>query len=353
LRNFLLSLAVLAVLLPLLEGGVRLAAPPGVDVPHLRVSAHGFYTWQPGARFTYHNLPEVVPATAEVRVNEEGLRGPSFPRAKPAGERRILVLGDSYTAAVQLPEEQIYPTLLQRRLDERGTSGTWRVVNAGVNGAGTAHELLYYRYRGAALAPGVVVLEFVFNDLEDNVRHGGFEVRDGRAVLADALADPPFWKPPLLAARDFLGNRSLAFYLSYKALRDALGGSGIAAVAHADAPPVVAEPPADDAAFALFEALLAELVDRTVAAGTPLIVLVIPWPMHVSGAVPPYDRVKDILRARVPEPSRRLVIMDAAFQRALAGGQPVYLAHDGHLDESGHRLVADELARAIAELPAH
>ncbi len=138
------------VLLCLLEIGIRMVVAPQIDVPHLRVFAGGFYTWYPRSRFTYHNLPKVEPPTADVRINEHGLRGESFPREKPAGETRVLVLGDSYTAGVQLPEDRIFTTLLARELDRRAPSDRHRVVNAGFNGAGTAQELLYFRDQDGA-----------------------------------------------------------------------------------------------------------------------------------------------------------------------------------------------------------
>src|ERR1043165_197692 len=99
-----------AVLLALLEVAIRVVVAPQVDVPHLQVDAHGFYTWYPGSRFTYHNLPNVDPPSATVRVNANGLRGPELALTKPADERRVLVIGDSFTAAVQLPEAEIFTT---------------------------------------------------------------------------------------------------------------------------------------------------------------------------------------------------------------------------------------------------
>lgn len=50
------------------------------------------------------------------------------PDARPV----IVAFGDSLTAGFGLPEDQAYPTLLQRKVDENGYS--YRVVNAGISG---------------------------------------------------------------------------------------------------------------------------------------------------------------------------------------------------------------------------
>lgn len=51
----------------------------------------------------------------------------------------ILAFGDSLTAGYGLPEEQTYPVLLQKRLEQEGYR--YRVVNAGVSGDTTAGGL--------------------------------------------------------------------------------------------------------------------------------------------------------------------------------------------------------------------
>jgi len=322
-----------AFLLFLLEVGIRAVVAPQVDVPHIKLSPRGFYTWYPGSRFTYHNLPNVRPPQAEIRINQHGLRGAPLPPAKQRDETRILVLGDSYTAAVQLPEEVIFTTLLQRQLNGGATDGRYRVVNAGFNGVGTAHELLYFLNRGRALEPDILVLEYSFNDLEDNLTHGGFRWHDGSLELAEALRNPGFWREPLLTARDWLGNRSLAFYLLYKSAR--------AALAHAQA---AANPePAVE--------LLCQLIDRLIAAansmGVPVVIVTIPAPLYLSGGDPTWAQIHTLLRARVRDTENQLIVTDELFAEAERRGRHVYLAHDGHLDEEGHRLVAAELARAV------
>jgi acyl-CoA thioesterase-1 len=61
------------------------------------------------------------------------------PTAAPASRPRIVLLGDSLTAGLGLPESEAYPALLQKKLDDEGYE--YEVVNAGVSGDTTAGGL--------------------------------------------------------------------------------------------------------------------------------------------------------------------------------------------------------------------
>ena len=62
------------------------------------------------------------------------------PAKAPAAARpRVVVLGDSLTAGLGLPETEAYPALLQRKIDEAGYA--FDVVNAGVSGDTSAGGL--------------------------------------------------------------------------------------------------------------------------------------------------------------------------------------------------------------------
>ncbi len=71
-----------------------------------------------------------------LRTNSRGLAGPELPPSKPAGEFRIVVLGDSYAVGGQVPYAQVFPAVLEQELRARGY-GQVRVVDAGVGGYST------------------------------------------------------------------------------------------------------------------------------------------------------------------------------------------------------------------------
>lgn len=80
-------------------------------------------------------------AGGETHANEPAASSSSSMR-QPATEDatpRIVFLGDSLTAGLGLDQNQAYPALIQRKLDEAGLK--YRVVNAGVSGDTSAGGL--------------------------------------------------------------------------------------------------------------------------------------------------------------------------------------------------------------------
>lgn len=106
--------------------------------------------------------------TSRVTINAQGLRGPERPYAKPAGVTRILYLGDSFTEAVQVAEQDGVVGRLESTLNARGT-GRYEVFNGGVGGWGTGQQLVYLREEGYRYQPDlVVVMLYLGNDVYDN-----------------------------------------------------------------------------------------------------------------------------------------------------------------------------------------
>lgn len=99
-------------------------------------------------------------------TNSLGFRGPDVPFEKPPGEKRIVVLGDSFVAGVGVPDDAVFTARLQQRLQDDG--GQTRVVNLGRTGSGTIMESQLYSRFGRRFQPDVVILVyFLENDLLD------------------------------------------------------------------------------------------------------------------------------------------------------------------------------------------
>jgi lysophospholipase L1-like esterase len=114
-----------------------------------------------------------------VQLNQYGMRDRDLPEAKPAGERRVLCLGDSITMAWGVPVERGWPRLLEAQLQQRDPSV--HTVNAG--GAGTVCVDEYWwglKNRFGRFDPDVVVVAMSCGDLIPN---------HGLAVLAPPAAN--------------------------------------------------------------------------------------------------------------------------------------------------------------------
>jgi lysophospholipase L1-like esterase len=104
-----------------------------------------------------------------LRTNSRGFVGPEIPALKPAGEFRIVVLGDSYTAGGQVPHTQNYTALLEDRLHASGYT-SMRVINAGIGGCGTLCQAGVLRENIGWMQPDLVVVSvFVGNNIVENV----------------------------------------------------------------------------------------------------------------------------------------------------------------------------------------
>jgi hypothetical protein len=102
-----------------------------------------------------------------VQINREGFHDIDHAREKPDGVTRILILGDSFIEALQVPLEANVARRLQAALDAEGKKV--EVISMGTSGFGTAGELLLYERFGRAYAPDIVILNFyVGNDVRNN-----------------------------------------------------------------------------------------------------------------------------------------------------------------------------------------
>ncbi len=105
-----------------------------------------------------------------VRTNSLGLRDAEILPEKPAGELRVLALGDSFTFGLGVPGDAAWPEVLERLLaGERG--GTPRVVNGGFAGGGfrPSGYLPWLESTGLTLEPDAIVLGFCLNDIHPRV----------------------------------------------------------------------------------------------------------------------------------------------------------------------------------------
>jgi lysophospholipase L1-like esterase len=101
----------------------------------------------------------------EVTINSRGLRSPEIDLAKPAGTKRILMLGDSLTFGWGVGQDETFSVLMERALNKT-TFGPVQVINSGVGNYNTAMETEYFFRSGIAYDPDIVVLNYFINDAE-------------------------------------------------------------------------------------------------------------------------------------------------------------------------------------------
>ena len=137
---------------------------PGLYLP----DAELFWRLRPDTSLEVENRvyqTRTRPVTWRIRINPEGQRGASYPRAEEQASPVIATLGDSCTFGFRVDEDETYPTLLQAQLRGRGMPRA-AVVNYGVPGYTTFQGRRLLREILSRQRPDVVVLAFGANDLE-------------------------------------------------------------------------------------------------------------------------------------------------------------------------------------------
>ena len=102
-----------------------------------------------------------------VVINEQGFHDTEFPREKPAGELRGLMLGDSVTMGYGVTyAETISKKLEDLHAEGDGAHRSHQIVNAGVHGYSTFQERVTLE-RNLDLSPDFVAVGFCMNDVTE------------------------------------------------------------------------------------------------------------------------------------------------------------------------------------------
>ncbi len=130
---------------------------------------------QLGSRFVLRpNADLTVPeryGNIRYRLNREGYRDIDHdPEAKSA--RRVLLLGDSVTFGLGVPQDRIYAAELERGLSAR-TEHPYEVINLAVFAYDTLDELAAFNEDGAKYHPATVILQFYLNDFSVRMKVKG------------------------------------------------------------------------------------------------------------------------------------------------------------------------------------
>jgi len=138
-------------------------------------------------------------ARQHIEINSHGLREREIPPGEHPGMTRVLVLGDSAVAGLEVPPEKVWTRVAEDALRARGRSVQF--VNAGVRGWGTDQSLLFLQDEGMRYRPDLVLYFWNDNDVDDNEtihrpfrRYGKafFDVASDGALLLRGVPVPEY-----------------------------------------------------------------------------------------------------------------------------------------------------------------
>jgi hypothetical protein len=296
------------------------------------------------------------------------LRGERVRVPKPAGERRVLFLGDSATEGAFVAETQSFPAVFRQLVEQRQDAAPLRVLNAGVWGMTSIDEYHLLADKLLPLEPDVVVIGlFMANDINMNLAHPQLVAQQaswwGRLTQVSALAH--FIRMKLLAAgaRGLRRDDSALAPLELKLVDE----RGLRMLSYPEGELATYVQP-ESALIARAYVVLEDVLRNFQRLGTEhkftVRVLLIPSPSHVFGrlAVLHYPRLLEELAQTglqivpanidVDAPTRRVMALcerlsmtcvdpTAALARL---GPRAFFPQDEHPTALGHRALAQVLA---------
>ena len=297
-----------------------------------------------------------------LRANAAGFRSDrEFEARRPAGRRRVLLFGDSYTAGDGVSNGSRYGDLL-----ERFVPGI-EVYNYGLPGTGTDQHYLVYADVAPRIEHDLVIVAVLVENIRRVVAHYRlFENADGASV---ALAKPYFTLdanhqlslhnvpvPPEQVSLDALPpeerhhvDRGGDLPLVRRALN--LLGPGVKSLLQSaiGQNPLPAYDSADDPAWRLMRAILARWVSESAVP-----VLIVPLPLYhyvegIADASAYQARFAEVARAtgaHVHDPLPDLHALPAPERRSLR------FERDVHPTPRAHELLARSIASAVERLLA-
>lgn len=168
-QRFFLILFATALALLLSEGLLRLMNPPALSLNHLAE----IFQPDPETGFRYIPIADSWHQRYEynnpVHVNARGWLGDDYPDPAPAGETRLVLLGDSFIAGLEAPPGADVSTQLQKLLDAAGAPA--QVLNYGLYGSNPLTQDVILQEDILPRHPHIVIALYFDNDVPD-VRRG-------------------------------------------------------------------------------------------------------------------------------------------------------------------------------------
>lgn len=196
--------------------GVTIAGSAALMLLFLELTLRLFFPQPLGISYTaWRSVPTHTPnfdftrKTDEFEVhshfNSMGLRDREYEKAKPPHTYRVLALGDSTTAALEVADAEVYTEIVEASLNTPRSATTYEIINAGISGFGTGDALRMLEYIGKDLSPDLVIVQFsLINDLSENLHTRWYKIDDG----GNLVRFDPQQTGLLAAAGEMLGRHS-------------------------------------------------------------------------------------------------------------------------------------------------
>jgi len=327
---------------------------PASDMPELEFT-NQIIKYKPNQTGIYRVRNEIA---CEYRINANGWNSKYqvYQTRKRSGKKRIVIIGDSFIEAFQVPYNRSVAEQLEVRMGEDNVE----VYRLGIGGAPLSQYLHMLRNEGIRYEPDLVVINIAQNDFDESYQFSAgvfrssflkLEIRENK-VLREIQPQryEKKWFDPLRrsASWRFLAVR---YQLRFGLLRDIFFGRGRKHFAGDRGFPTEA----NDYDILTTEYVLAMSKQICVKHGINLLVLADGWipkdkqreNIHTEGR----GRWNVAVQRAAKKYETHFIDLQSAFARDFAqNGCSLSFDHDPHWNEYGHQLAADQL---FAYIQAH
>lgn len=310
-------------------------------------------------------------------INSHGLRNDELPLTKPAGVKRLLMLGDSFTEGLGVRGDETFTSRLRDKVAQAGFGDRWQIINGGVASYSPLLEYVYLKNHGLAFQPDLVILNLDLSDFYDDIQYAKLAVTDAQgdpvAVRPEPPAAPGSWiAAGAVAVKDllkyntrtynFLRRRVIGFIEASRP-PDRSGDIRVDKYGMFRGTPESIDVGAWQGTYAH----LLKIRDTLQARGIDFWVTVYPYGHQVSPrewdagrrfwgfeANRVYSgRPQELIQGFCEEHGMTVVNMMAEFQAAARTTYPLYFDGDGHFSPAGHEVAADSLFKAVLPYMKH
>lgn len=265
----------------------------------------------------------------KVTTNSFGFHDVEHPLYNRATSR-VVLLGDSYLEALQVPLEKTVARVLERELNQSETR--WEVIALGRAGASTAEEIVLWEEWGSRFKPDYAAIIFSQNDLLENER-----------LTPETQGRPRFWGddgrlkrlPPIIEVQ----NDTTSFIADHSHLVRFLIRFSFQQEKRSELARRAYEAELGSVELSLTPQLLEILLEKIEAAGsTPLVIFVDDDP-QTNSLLEPIIRLLDAHGVKYM----------AMGDKQVPSNQQYYFPFDGHLNAKGHARLAALIAAVLLD----
>ncbi|MEA2062273.1 MAG: hypothetical protein U9P14_01125 [Gemmatimonadota bacterium] len=302
------------------------------------------------------------------KSNSLGFKDREHDFLKGKGVYRVLLLGDSFVQAQEVPIECQTSSIMEKLAKQ--DSLNMEVISLGMSSYGQSHQLITYEKLGRKFDPDLVISFFCPNDIHDNLR---LEKQLGKPVYllqeCKLICNFPEKGPEEaldlkeLVPRKFLNRTETYFFLRYvvvlvyqrffasekqkKAAQLAVGGK-------IDSSATESQIPASFEELELFGALVKEMKNSLVDRDSVIFVNTIVSSLLTSEPSDGYFHLLDHVEKTYGAGGIETINFNEIFKETYekTGILPSW-ENDGHWNKTGHQWVGELLYRHIKKLIQH